>query len=273
MSYKISIILPVYNVASYVNRCLDSLLSQTLQDIEVIFVDDRGSDNSIDVIHNYIVSHHLELHWHVIASPQNSGPALARNLGLSTVQGEYIAFVDADDWIEPNMMQTLYDTAIEYQADICSSAAILDYPNGSHKTMLNPYVGSGTITTKKRKYLLRHYVSNFTTMLFKRDWLNQYQLQFPNAKSGEDSSFMGQCYLVANNIAQLNDTFYHYVIHSASISHRKGVFRGMEKHKAFSALFHFAQNNQLMHQYRWSLYWIYIKKVIITSIADYIKTL
>ncbi len=81
------------------SQCLDSLLSKTLYDIEVIFVDDRGSDNSIDVIHNYIVSHHLEQDWHVIASPQNSGPALTRN-SEPTVQGEYIAFVDADDWIE-----------------------------------------------------------------------------------------------------------------------------------------------------------------------------
>lgn len=273
MAYKVSIILPVYNVAQYVVRCLDSLLSQTLLEIEVIFIDDKGNDNSIEIIQNYIASHHLEANWRIISSYRNNGAALARNLGLSVAQGEYVAFVDADDWIEPNMMQTLYDTALKHQADICSSAAILDFPNGLHKTMLNPHVGSGAITSHKRKYLLRHYISNFTTMLFRRDWLNAHQLQFPHASSGEDSSFMGQCYLVANTIAQLDDIFYHYVIHSTSISHRKGVFRGKEKHKAFAALFHFARHNQLMQQYRGTLYWIYIKKVIISSIVDYIKSI
>ena len=271
MTYKVSIILPVYNVAQYVMRCLESLSSQTLQDIEVVFIDDKGNDNSIEIIQDYIASHHLEANWHIISSSKNNGPALARNLGLGIVQGEYIAFVDADDWIEPNMMQTLYDTAIEPHADICSSAAILDFSDGSHKTMLNPHVGSGAITSNKRKYLLRHYISNFTTMLFRRDWLNTYQLQFPQASSAEDSSFMGQCYLVANNIAQLDDIFYHYVIHSTSISHRKGIFRGKEKHKAFTALFDFARRNQLMRQYRWTLYWIYLKKVVISSILEYIK--
>ena len=73
MTYKVSIILPVYNVAQYVMRCLESLSSQTLQDIEVVFIDDKGNDNSIEIIQDYIASHHLEANWHIISSSKNKG--------------------------------------------------------------------------------------------------------------------------------------------------------------------------------------------------------
>lgn len=271
MSYTITIISPIFNVAKYIVRCMESLSMQTLAHIEVIFVDDHSTDNSIQLIQEYITMHALNEDWHILQTPTNQGPAAARNIGIDAAKGEYIAFVDADDWIEGNMMQILYNLAQEHNADISSSAAILDFPNHSHKVMLNPRVGCGTLTKCQRRFLLQHFVSNFTTMLFNRGWLNQYNLRFPDAKSSEDSSFIGQCYLVARNIAQIDTPLYHYIIHPDSISHRKRIFRGKEKHKAFVALFQFAKDNHIFKQYRLTLYWIYIKKVIFSSVIDYIK--
>lgn len=272
MNYRVSIILPVYNVSAYIMQCLQSIHNQTLTNVEVIFVDDKGTDDSISIIQEFINNNNLSKDWYIISLPTNQGPAAARNIGINAAKGEYISFIDADDWIEPKMMEELYHMAILHNADISSSAAILDYANDKHTIMANPSVGSGIITEHMRRYLLRRYVSNFTTMLFKREWIQNFQLRFPNAKSGEDSSFMGQCYLVANRIAQSNTPNYHYVIHSNSISHRKNIFRGCDKHKAFSQLFHFARANKLLPKYRFTLYWIYIKKVIMSSIIDYIKS-
>ena len=266
---KVSIIIPVYNVASFVTACMDSLRAQTMQDIEVIYVDDRGEDNSVRIIADYIDSHHLSS-WHIVEMPENGKPARARNYGLSFATGEFVMFIDADDWIELNTVELLYNNARQYEADISSSAAILDFEDGSHRVLYNPSVGSGEITDKQRTFLLRHYVSNFTTMLFRRSWLQENGITFPLSFSGEDSSFMGMCYLVCRRIAQINDPLYHYRIHDDSISHRKHVYRGRQKKIAFRALNDFARTKGLLTKYRWTLYWIYFKKAIVTSVLDYI---
>ena len=267
---KISIIIPVYNVAPYVERCMDSIVHQTLQDLEVIFVDDHCKDDSIAIVQRYIQAHRLSKTWHIIATPTNSGPGIARNMGIEQASGQYIAFCDADDWVEPTMYEQLYDLAQNQNADISSSAAILDYPDGSHRLMLNPEVGSGEVSLEQRRYVLSHFVSNFTTMLFRREWLNQYSIRFPQARSGEDSSFMGQCYLVAQRIAQTNQPLYHYVIHEDSISHRTHVWRGKDKRKAFGALIDFAKLNGLWSTFRKELIFIYIKKALLTTIKEWI---
>ena len=269
---KVSVIVPVYNVETYIEECMDSLYKQTFTDVEVIFVDDRGADNSISIVREYIHTHQLEDSWRIVEMPENGKPARARNYGLSYATGDYVLFVDADDWIETSMIENLYQAAQRYNADISSSAAILDYSDGLHKTLYNPYVGNGEISDKKRRYLLRHYVSNFTTMLFRRSWLQENEILFPISISGEDSSFMGQCYLVCRSIAQTNVVYYHYRIHANSISHRKRVYRGAQKRVAFRALIEFARDKRLLSKYRWTLYWVCFKKVVITSFVDYIAS-
>lgn len=273
---KVSVIVPVYNVERYIERCLTSLYGQTMQDIqdiEVILVDDLGMDRSMDIVHHFIDCHQLAGHWHIITATINQGPGAARNIGIRYATGEYIAFVDSDDWIEPDMLQALYTAARRYDADISSSAAILDYPDGTHRLMTNPHIGSGTISVQARKYLLRHFVSNFTTMLFRREWLVSNNLYFPEANSGEDSCFMAQCYLLARSIAQTDTPYYHYIIHPQSISHRKRVYRGREKRKAFGALLQFARERNMMGTYGCVLRYVYFKKAILSSILDYIRTL
>lgn len=265
--------MPVYNVEKYVERCINSLHGQSMQEVEVLLVDDWGTDKSVDIIQQFIDIHALADKWHILQAPCNKGPGAARNIGIEAAKGEYVAFVDADDWIEKDMLQTLYQSAIQYDADISSSAAVLDYADGTHRLMTNPHIGCGKVSVKQRKYLLRHFVSNFTTMLFRRDWLIDNQLCFPTANSGEDSCFMAECYLLARSIAQTDTPFYHYIIHSQSISHRKRVYRGKEKRKAFGELLHFARERGLMQVYGSVLYWVYMKKAILSSIIDYMKSL
>ena len=271
MSYKVSIILPVYNASKYILRCLDSLRAQSLTDLEVIFVDDWGTDDSIAIISDYILKYKLETDWHIFRTPSNQGPACARNIGIQKANGEYVAFVDSDDWIESDMMFELYTEAKKYQSDICTSAAIQENCDGSKKILKTPYVGDDLIDIKRRRYLLANYVSYFWTMIFRRDMLLQYDIRFPDSRSSEDSSFLGQCFLVAERISQIDKPFYHYIIYPQSISHRRGLFRGKDKHKSISAMFRFAKINSLYTSYWWVLWWIYFKKVMVMSIVDYIK--
>lgn len=270
---KVSIIVPVYNVAQYVTQCMDSLYRQSFSDIEVIFVDDRGSDNSVQIVKDYISSRDLQQSWHVVYMPENGKPGKARNYGLTFATGEYVMFIDADDWIEKEMVELLYCAAQSNNADISSAAAICDYADGTHIEMHNPHVGSGLVTDNQRRYLLRHYVSNFTTMLFKRAWLLENGILFPPAYSGEDSSFMGQCYLVCRRIAQSEQVMYHYRIHSSSISHSSNSYRGKQKRVAFHALIDFAREKKLLSKYRWTIYWVYLKKAILTPLKEYFSAI
>ncbi len=267
---KISVIIPVYNVAPFLERCLDSIARQTLKELEVILVDDHGKDESMTIARKFIEARQVSSSWHIVETPQNAGPGVARNVGMEHATGEYIAFCDADDWVEPTMYERLYVQAQKHHADLSSAAAILDYPDGSTRVMRNPEIGCGKVTYAQRRLILRHFVSNFTTMLFRREWLNEYAIRFPDSKSGEDSCFMGECYLTVARIAQIDAPLYHYVIHGDSISHGKHVWRGKAKRQAFGALINFAKSHGLWHDYRRELVWIYIKKALLTPIIEWI---
>ena len=110
---KISVILPVYNVEKYSDRCIQSLLNQTLKDIEFIFVDDGSLDNSVTIIQKY-TDPRIKLLKHKV----NKYTAEARNTGIKNATGEYIAFVDPDDYIEKDFFKILYDLAKTNTADI-----------------------------------------------------------------------------------------------------------------------------------------------------------
>ena len=101
---KISIIVPVYNTEPYLEQCLDSIINQTLEDIEIICVNDGSTDNSLSVLEEYASKDNRIK----IINQENEGPGFARNNGLKSVNGEYVLFVDSDDWIELNTCEALY---------------------------------------------------------------------------------------------------------------------------------------------------------------------
>lgn len=264
---KVSIIVPVYRSREWIGRCLDSLLNQSLQAIEVILVDDHGGDDTLSIA-RAIGDERIRY----AETPCNSGPGAARNVGIEAARGEYITFCDADDWVEPQMYERLYTLAVENRADMASAEAVMDCPDGSRRVMSNPRA-NGKLDVETRKQVLRHFVSNFTTTLFRREWMLENELRFPNARSGEDSAFMACCYLMAECVVQIREPLYHYVIHEDSISHRRRVWRGGEKHKAFRAMLRYAAARGKMKEYGTTLKWIYVKKALIMALIDYYRSL
>ena len=111
---KISIIVPVYNVESYLSNCIDSILNQTFKDFELILVNDGSTDKSLE-----ICKHYKNMDDRIfIIDKKNGGLSSARNAGLDIIKGEYIGFVDSDDYIHPQMYELLYKQIIENEADI-----------------------------------------------------------------------------------------------------------------------------------------------------------
>lgn len=114
MNPLISVIVPVYNVEKYLNRCIDSILNQTLKQIEIILVDDGSTDNSPIICDEY-----CERYENIKAiHKENNRVAAARNDGIKIATGKYIALVDSDDWIDPNMLEEMYNKAEEFHTDI-----------------------------------------------------------------------------------------------------------------------------------------------------------
>lgn len=145
---KISVIVPVYNVEPYLERCIDSILSQTRLPDEIICVDDGSTDGSGDILNHYADRFDIIKVIH----KANGGLVSARKAGLAKASGDYATYVDSDDWIEPNMYEEMMHAAEETNADIITSDCIHDY--GSHQTIEREKVDSGYYDGKKVEDIL-----------------------------------------------------------------------------------------------------------------------
>lgn len=131
----ISIIIPIYNASRYLERCLCSVINQTFQDFELILVDDGSQDNSLEICKKF-----KERDPRIkIISQLNRGSSIARNVGLDSSSGKYIINIDADDWMESNMLETMYFEASKTNADIIMSGFYIDYQSGMQKKISIPY--------------------------------------------------------------------------------------------------------------------------------------
>ena len=125
---KVSIIVPVYNVEKYIEKCLESLVNQTLEDIEIIIVNDGSKDNSKEIVKQYLEKYPEKM---VYLEKENGGLSDARNFAIPYAKGEYVAFLDSDDYVELNMYEDMYKIAKNEDSDMVECDFIWEYPNKS----------------------------------------------------------------------------------------------------------------------------------------------
>lgn len=164
---KISVVIPVYNVEKYIERCVRSLFEQTLDNIEYIFVDDASHDNSISIIQSILAEYPHRKESVVFAKHKtNQGLAAARATGLELAIGDYIAHCDSDDWVDRNMYKDLYTKAISIDADIAMCDFIFAYQSHHKRHMCTPF-------TENKLNSMQAYITNGMTpvwnMIVKRD--------------------------------------------------------------------------------------------------------
>ena len=265
----VSLIIPVYNAASYIEACLASLIAQTMDDIELLLVDDHGSDNSIQLARAYVEDHPTSKHIRFLSTSSNMGPGAARNVGIRAAQGEYIGFVDSDDVVSPNFCELLYTAAKKHSADLAYCQAQLVKP-GEVIAMNNPVIESGTFDGEKRRYFLTHYTTLFVSFLYRRSLLGEYGIDFPDTRSAEDSYFLTCSLLATQRIACVDMPLYQYLIHEESLSEVRNPKRYADKIKSFDLLIQFARSQGLYEANKDELDYIYIKKGYLPSILTHI---
>lgn len=197
---KISVIVPCYNVAPYVGACLNSLLNQTMNDIEIVCVDDKSTDNTLEILRRYAQENpQIKL----IELPKNQGVSIARNTGLDAATGEYIGFVDPDDYVDLDFYEKLYDVAVAENADIAKANLTVINIDKSYTTgRLNRYV-------KQNKLNFQY---EFGSAIYKKAFLDRCELRFlPGVSIGEDVNWQIKAAYLANKIPVLDDTAYFYV--------------------------------------------------------------
>lgn len=214
-SPKISIIIPVYNVEKYIEKALESVLAQTFTDYEVIMVNDGSTDGSLSILREYARNYE---NFHLI-DQCNRGQGATRNVGINAATGEYIAFLDSDDFFASNFLEVLYNAAIENDADISSCNYSFYYDSGFKKIFMPFTAKTGVYSNKValRKLILDTTFHFFLwNKLFKRELFTQNNIQFHDMYF-EDVAACPQLFYYANKVAFVNKPLYYYRRHKNSI--------------------------------------------------------
>lgn len=267
---KVSVIVPIYNAGDYIIPCLESLGKQTINGLEVILIDDHGLDDSMQKAFRF-AQDHPEMNIIFADNGCNKGPGAARNLGIQISSGQYVAFVDSDDRIEPDFCQKLYDAALSFNADIAYCSISFDYQNRPNEIKYNPVTESGEFTPIKKKYFLRHYKSYFTTFLYRKSFLVGNDICFPDTHSAEDTCFLACALITAKRIASDTTTLYHYNIMSSSISRKKDRKRYKNRISSLRVFKRYTKDHRLYNDFRFEINLMILKKGLLLGIKDFLS--
>lgn len=212
--FKISVVMPVYNASNYLERSLNSIINQTIGDIEIICVNDGSTDNSLNILKNFSKKYENMK----IFTQENSGSGIARNRGIKEANGKYIAFLDADDiFLDDDALKQMYDLACKYEAKMVG--ANLQYIQNDGKIEENYHPSDFLFTYFSKKEVISPIKYGipwaFYKNIYEREFLEKNNIKFPNLKRGQDPIFLANVLTNLKEIPVLNIDLYGYN-HSAS---------------------------------------------------------
>jgi glycosyltransferase involved in cell wall biosynthesis len=243
---KLSIIIPVYNVEKYIKKCLDSIFMQDAisSEYEVIVVDDGTPDNSMEVVENF-AKYYPNL---IIIHQENQGLSSARNSGLKVAQGEYVWFVDSDDWIEKNCLNELFEFFAAYQAEVfVTPLKSINESNG------DVYANMFSDHDKQIKFasgidFLKNGIKVVPVQIyiFKRYFLEKHDLKFMHGVFHEDNEFVPRMLYFATTVCLINSLFYNYLVReSGSITSEFSIKKSEDLILIIKSLADFSAVNNL----------------------------
>ena len=204
---KVSVIVPAYNAEKTIKRCLDSIMNQTFDDYEVIVINDGSTDNTKDLLDMY-----KDPRLHII-NKKNGGIGAARNDGIKASCGDYITFVDSDDYVDKKILESFYNFATKNSLEVVTSSykkvingKVVDWPSTKYKL--------GNIKTSPKIIFSIEYAP--WAKMFKRDLLINHDIKFVENKKYEDIPFVCKALLYSKLTGYLKDAHYYYVVHKKS---------------------------------------------------------
>ena len=207
----ISIIIPVYNASQYLSNCIDSIISQTYQDIELILIDDGSTDNSGEICDSYAKEDSKIIVQHKL----NGGVSSARNLGLSIARGEYITFVDSDDYLKKDYLKNLLNASLKYDADLVQAG----FQKCTESCVEEVKCTSIDFATSSIDEILKHLRGFCCSKLFRNSVIRENQLTFDEELTlAEDLCFVLKYCEFAKRIAFIHNTDYCYLTNQNSAS-------------------------------------------------------
>lgn len=215
---KVSIITPVYKVASFIERCVVSLFEQTYKNMEYVFVDDCSPDNSVEILKQVLKRYpERESQVKIISHSTNRGVAAARNTGLETVTGDYVYYVDADDWIEKDAIEQMASLAQKNGSDIVAGGWYLSFSENERRMPMPVYQD---VESSLRAMLGGQMRWNLWLFMIRRELYVKYNIAYIEGQNvGEDMLVLVKLFAHAQSISYLNKPVYHYVrMNNASIT-------------------------------------------------------
>ena len=245
---KVSVIVPIYNVEKYLEKCINSLLEQTLEEIQIILVNDGSKDSSGEIAKKYQANNPNKI---IYVEKENGGLSDARNYGLKYATGDFIAFLDSDDYIEKNAYEEMYNKAIEENADYVECDFIWEFPNKIRVDKQYPY--------KNKKEMLSFVRVVAWNKLIKRQLITDNNLEFPKGLRYEDVEF-----------TYVDKPFIHYVQREGSIANVQNE-RTAEIFTVLDNVIEFYKKNNIYEKYRDELEYNYARYLLCSSLKRMCK--
>lgn len=204
---KVSIIVPVYNTEKYLKKCIDSMINQTEKDIEIIVINDGSKDNADDIIKSFVDKRIKYI------KKDNEGIGKTRNIGIKAAEGEYLMFIDSDDYIENDCIEKMYKKSMEDNLDILVSNFYEDRNNNITEVKLETFK---TASLKEDPTIINKINLGPCNKIYKRDLIVDNNILFEEKLKYEDAPFVVKAFIKAQKIGKLDEALSHYVIHEKS---------------------------------------------------------
>lgn len=259
----LSVIIPVYNTAPYLSKCIDSVLNQSLQDIEVLIINDQSTDGSEIIIQEYARRCHAVK---IFSTAKKSLAGGARNIGIEHARGKYIGFVDSDDWIDTNMYSNMIALLEQSGADIGICGVMKEYESPYDVYYKYNYQIENILEGKYAFQLLARQFNQDLSIspiacnkVYKADFLARHHFSFLSDNYNEDDVFNYLCFSKADKVAVTPNTFYHYYQRNSSITHSFSQKHMDDLLDAFNEIKRYMEINDLFDTYK-KHYYAYFEK-------------
>lgn len=252
---KVSIIVPFYNVEKYIEKCLTSLVNQTLEEIEIILVNDGSKDDSIKIAKDFEQKYPAKIRYY---EKPNGGLGDARNFGIKFAKGEYIAFLDSDDYVEPTMYEEMYEMAIKEKSDMVECDFWWEYPNKKKEDIGVEYKNQNDMLLKAR-------VVAWNKLIKKEIYEKHPEARFAVGLRYEDVEGFYKILPYINKVSFVRKPFIHYVQRNNSISNTQNK-KNEEMFMVLDNVLNYYKEKNIYEKFEEELEYTYTRYLLCSSL-------